>query len=252
MTQVKKGLLVALLGGGLVLLPLICQGAEVTLPDISIKIGGSEEGLATSIQILLLLAVLTFLPAILLMMTSFTRFIIVFSLLRHALGLQQTPPNQVLIGLALFLTLFVMSPVFDQVYTSGIRPYMTRHISQEQAFTRVLRPFRDFMFRQTKEKELTLFMEMAKLPKPKGVDDIPTRVIIPAFITSELKAAFQIGFILFIPFLIIDMVIASVLMAMGMLMLPPVLISLPFKLMLFVLVDGWSLLVGSMVRGFQL
>ncbi|MBI5682709.1 MAG: flagellar type III secretion system pore protein FliP [Deltaproteobacteria bacterium] len=237
----------------LVLLPSICSGANesLKLPDISLNIGG-EDGLSSTIQILILLTVLTLLPAIILMMTSFTRFIIVFSLLRQALGLQQTPPNQVLIGLSLFMTLFVMSPVFNQAYTTALEPYLENKINQNEAFSKGIKPFRDFMLKQTRERELALFVEMSKMEKPKEVNDIPSTVIIPAFITSELKTAFQIGFLIFIPFLIIDMVVASILMSMGMLMLPPIMISLPFKLMLFVLVDGWSLLVGSMIGSFRI
>ncbi|MBI5328544.1 MAG: flagellar type III secretion system pore protein FliP [Deltaproteobacteria bacterium] len=226
-------------------------GEGLNLPDVSLRIGGGND-LSGTIQILTLLTVLTILPAIILMMTSFTRFIIVFSLLRQALSLQQTPPNQVLIGLSLFMTFFVMSPVFEKSYATALEPYLSKKMSQQEAFSAGIKPFREFMLKQTKEKELALFVEMSKMQKPAGYDDIPTSVIIPAFIISELKIAFQIGFILFIPFLIIDMVVASILMAMGMLMLPPIMISLPFKLMLFVLVDGWSLLVGSMIGSFRI
>lgn len=232
--------------------PSLSFGANegLSLPNISLNIGG-KDGLSSTIQILILLTVLTLLPAIILMMTSFTRFIIVFSLLRQALGLQQTPPNQVIIGLSLFMTLFVMSPVLNQAYTTGLEPYLEDKISQQEAFSNGIKPFRDFMFKQTREQELALFVELSKMEKPEGQNDIPSTVIIPAFITSELKTAFQIGFLLFIPFLIIDMVVASILMSMGMLMLPPIMISMPFKLMLFVLVDGWSLLVGSMIGSFR-
>lgn len=235
-----------------ILFPSVSLGANegLTLPDISVNIGG-EDGLSSTIQIVMFLTVLTLLPAVLLMMTSFTRFIIVFSLLRQALGLQQTPPNQVIIGLSLFMTLFVMSPVFNQSYTTALEPYLQNKLSQNEAFSNGIKPFREFMLKQTKEKELALFVELSKMEKPKGQNDIPVTVIIPAFITSELKTAFQIGVLLFIPFLVIDMVVASILMSMGMLMLPPVMISLPFKLMLLVLVDGWSLLVGSMVGSFK-
>ncbi|MEE8573788.1 MAG: flagellar type III secretion system pore protein FliP [Thermodesulfobacteriota bacterium] len=224
---------------------------SLTLPEISMKVGGGE-GMSTTLQIVMLLTVLTLLPAIVLMMTSFTRFVIVFSLLRHAMGLQQTPPNQVLIGISLFMTLFIMSPVLEDVYTNAVDPYMNEKITQNEALNIGVQPFRAFMFAQTKDKELELFMDMSKTEKAESYDDIPLSVVIPAFITSELKNAFQIGFIVFIPFLIIDMVVASVLMSMGMFMLPPVLISLPFKLMLFVLVDGWALLIGSMVRSFNI
>jgi len=235
-------------------IPSISSAADraLSMPAISLQIGGDGGGLSTTIQILLVLTILSLAPAILLMMTSFTRFIIVFSLLRQALGLQQTPPNQVLIGLALFMTLFVMSPVFNQAYTTALEPYLAKEIGEKEVISRGLKPFREFMLKQTKEKELALFIDMAHIQKPKGYDDIPTTVVIPAFVTSELKTAFQIGFVIFIPFLIIDMVVASVLMAMGMIMVPPVMISLPFKLMLFVLADGWYLLVGSVIRSLQL
>jgi flagellar biosynthetic protein FliP len=248
MVDIRK---ISALAGSLVLLPGMAMAAAepLKLPEISMKIGGGE-GMSTTLQIVMLLTVLTLLPAIILMMTSFTRFIIVFSLLRQAMGLQQTPPNQVLIGIALFMTFFVMSPVFNEVYNDALAPYMSEEITQGEAFEKGIKPFRSFMFAQTKEKELKLFLDMSKAENVKGYDDIPLSVVIPAFITSELKNAFQIGFVVFIPFLIIDMVVASVLMSMGMFMLPPVLISLPFKLMLFVLVDGWNLLIGSMVRSF--
>ncbi|MFQ5330021.1 MAG: flagellar type III secretion system pore protein FliP [Thermodesulfobacteriota bacterium] len=225
-----------------------------TLPaigDLSSQLGG-EGGVATTIQIVLLLTALTLIPAVLLMMTSFTRFIIVLSLLRHAMGLQQSPPNQVILGLSLFLTFFVMSPVLNQAYVKGVAPYLNQEVDYKEAVTMGLEPFRAFMFKQTGEKEIALFAGMSGMEQPKSRDEVPTRVVIPAFITSELKTAFQVGFIIFIPFLLIDMVVASVLMSMGMMMLPPILISLPFKLMLFVLVDGWNLLVGSMVGGVHL
>ncbi|MBI5599094.1 MAG: flagellar type III secretion system pore protein FliP [Deltaproteobacteria bacterium] len=233
--------------------PSVSHGAARLLatPNISLQVGSGEGGLSTTIQIVILLTVLTVAPAIVLMMTSFTRFIIVLSLLRQAIGLQQTPPNQVLVGLALFMTFFVMSPVFNRVYTTALEPYMGKKMGEQEALSTGLKPLREFMLKQTREDDLSLFIEMSRMERPKNYDDIPTSVIIPAFITGELKTAFQIGFVIFIPFLIIDMVVASVLMSMGMLMLPPVMISLPFKLMLFVLVDGWHLLIGSMVRSFQ-
>ncbi len=231
----------------LILLPVRAYGAE-PLTSLFLK----EELLSTPVRIIIVLTILTFLPAILLTMTSFVRFVIVFSLLRNALGLQQTPPNQVIIGLSLFMTLFVMSPVFDKAYTQAFQPYREGKIGDYEALSRAILPFREFMLRQIDEKDLIVFVDMAGIKDVKGPEDIPTRVLIPAFLTGELKRAFEIGFILFIPFLVIDMVVASVLMSMGMLMLPPVLISLPFKLMLFVLVDGWTLLIGSMVRSFQI
>jgi flagellar biosynthetic protein FliP len=210
--------------------------------------GGTQWSL--SIQTLLLLTSLTFLPAVLLMMTSFTRIIIVLSLLRHALGTQTSPPNQVLIGLALFLTFFVMAPVGDRIYTDAYLPLSENRITFTQALDRGAVPLRAFMLKQVREGDLALFTKVANQPQPATADDVPMRVLIPAFVTSELKTAFQIGFIIFIPFLIIDMVVASVLMSMGMMMMSPVMVSLPFKIMLFVLVDGWNLVVSSLVASF--
>jgi flagellar biosynthetic protein FliP len=210
--------------------------------------GGTQWSL--SIQTLLLLTSLSFLPALLLMMTSFTRIVIVMSLLRQAIGTQTSPPNQVVVGLALFLTFFIMAPVADKIYTDAYLPLAENKISFPEALERGSVPLRGFMLKQTREAELTLFTKIAKQPKPASADQVPMRVLIPAFVTSELKTAFQIGFIVFIPFLIIDMVVASVLMSMGMMMMSPVIVSLPFKIMLFVLVDGWNLLIGSLVQSF--
>jgi flagellar biosynthetic protein FliP len=210
--------------------------------------GGTQWSL--SIQTLLLLTGLTFLPAIILMMTSFTRIIIVFSLLRQALGTQSSPPNTVLVGLTLFLTFFIMSPVIDRIYNEAYLPLSENKIGFPEALDRGAVPLRAFMIKQTREADLALFTKVAKQPKPESAETVPMRVLIPAFVTSELKTAFQIGFIVFIPFLIIDMVVASVLMSMGMMMMSPVIVALPFKIMLFVLVDGWNLLVGSIVRSY--
>jgi len=224
----------------------------VGLPNVSLSVGGanSPQGVATAIQIVLLLTVLTLAPAILLMMTSFTRLVIVFSLLRQALGVQQAPPNQVIIGLSLFLTFFIMSPAFTQINNTALQPYMNGTITQDAALTGALEPLREFMLKNTREKDMELFLKLSKSEAPKVKSDIPTLALIPAFVTSELKTAFQIGFLIYLPFLVIDMVVASVLMSMGMMMLPPVMVSMPFKLMLFVLVDGWYLLVGSLVQSF--
>jgi flagellar biosynthesis protein FliP len=202
------------------------------------------------IQILALLTVLSLAPAILIMMTSFTRLVVVFSFLRHALGTNQMPPNQLLVGLALFLTFFIMTPVWQTVHDKALVPYQEKRISQTQALEEALKPVRKFMFKQTREKDLALFIQLAKMPRPKSQEEISTTVLLPAFMISELKTAFQIGCLLYIPFLIVDMVVSSVLLSMGMMMLPPVMISLPFKVMLFVLVDGWNLLVGSLVKSF--
>lgn len=222
-----------------------------TLPAItSTPLAGGSTQWSLSIQTLLLLTGLTFLPALLLMMTSFTRIIIVFSLLRHALGTQTSPPNQVLIGLALFLTFFIMAPVGDRIYTEAYQPLAENKISFQQALERGAVPLRAFMLKQTRAADLALFTKLSRAPAPQNTDEVPLTVLIPAFVTSELKTAFQIGFIIFIPFLIIDMVVASVLMSMGMMMMSPVIVAMPFKIMLFVLVDGWQLVIGSLVSSF--
>jgi flagellar biosynthetic protein FliP len=210
--------------------------------------GGTQWSL--SIQTLLLLTGLTFLPALLLMMTSFTRIIIVLSLLRQALGTQTSPPNQVLIGLSLFLTFFVMAPVGDKIYSDAYLPLAENRITFMEALDRGAVPLRTFMLKQVREADLALFTKIANQPVPAKATDVPMRVLVPAFVTSELKTAFQIGFIVFIPFLIIDMIVASILMSMGMMMMSPVIVALPFKIMLFVLVDGWNLLIASLVASF--
>ena len=221
-------------------------------PFISIGMDQAQEPgkIAVVLQIFLLMTVLSLAPAILIMLTSFTRVVIVLSLLRRALGTMQMPPNQVLIGLALFLTFFIMTPVWQQINETALQPYLDDKIAQQQALQKAAEPLRGFMFKQTREKDLALFVSIAKIERPKDVDDIPISVLIPSFIISEVKTAFQIGLLLYVPFLIIDMVVASVLLSMGMMMLPPIMISLPFKLMLFVLADGWNLLIGSLVRSF--
>lgn len=226
--------------------------AQMTLPNINLGFKSTENPneIVNTIKILIMLTVLTLAPAILIMMTSFTRIIIVLSFVRQALGTQQMPPNQLLVGLALFLTLFIMSPFFNRINEQAVQPFLNNQINQEVAFDNAMAPLREFMFNQTRDSDLSLFLGMAKVAQPKTRADVPNSVIIPAFILSELKTAFQIGFIIYLPFLVIDMVTASVLMAMGMMMLPPVVISLPFKIMLFVLVDGWSLLTGSLVKSF--
>lgn len=226
--------------------------AQVTLPSVNIGFKTTEnpDEIVSAIKIILILTVLTLAPAILIMMTSFTRIIIVLSFLRQAMGIQQMPPNQLLVGLALFLTFFIMGPSLSELNTKGVQPYLAGKITQEKALEETLAPLRKFMFSQTRPQDLSLFVRLAKIEKPKTLAEVPTLVLVPAFVISELKTAFQIGFIIFLPFLIIDMVAASLLMAMGMMMLPPVVISLPFKIMLFILVDGWALLIGSMVKSF--
>jgi len=222
------------------------------LPTISLGITQAEnpEQVSTALQIVLLLTILSVAPAILLMTTGFVRIVVVLSFVRQAMGTQQMPPNQVVIGLALFLTFFVMSPVFEKVNEQALQPYLTNQITQQQALDLAVQPMREFMFSQTSEKELELLIEISGGKMPDTKDDVSTMALIPAFMLSELKRAFQIGFMIFIPFLVIDMLVASVLMAMGMMMLPPVIISLPFKLLLFVLVDGWPLVVGNLVKSF--
>ena len=226
------------------------DGPGASLFSIQMGEGGNPAQTSVVLQIFLLLTVLSLAPAILIMLTSFTRMAIVLSVMRQAIGTQSMPPNQVIIGLALFLTLFVMSPVWEQVHQEALTPYLDSQISQQEALARAMEPVRQFMFKQTREKDLAMLMEIAKAPRPQNMADVPTSALIPAFIISELKTAFQMAFMLYVPFLIIDMVVASVLLSMGMMMLPPVMISLPFKLMLFVLADGWHLIVGSLVKGF--
>lgn len=223
------------------------------LPGIvSTRGPGGSQTWSLSVQTLVLLTSLTFLPALLLSMTSFTRILIVLGLLRTAIGTQSAPPNQILVGLSLFLTFFVMSPVFDKVYSEAYKPFSENKISVEQAMERGIQPFKQFMLKQTREADLALFAKLANIEKMEGPEQVPLRILLPAFVISELKTAFQIGFTIFIPFLIIDLVVASVLMSMGMMMVPPATISLPFKLMLFVLVDGWQLLIGALAQSFYM
>lgn len=227
--------------------------APIALPKIGLDVSSSDQpqDIALSLQILALLTIFSLAPAILILMTSFTRIIVVFSFLRNALATQQMPPNQVLVGLALFLTFFVMAPVWSDINQNALQPYLKGDIIQEEAFANGIKPLREFMIRQTREKDLALFVNLSNMPKPTGVQDIPTAALIPAFAISELKTAFQIGFILYIPFIVIDMVVASTLMSMGMMMLPPMMISLPFKLLLFILVDGWNLVVQALIMSFR-
>jgi flagellar biosynthetic protein FliP len=220
--------------------------------DIRIDLSGGEEPGRTAVvlEIFLLFTVLSLAPAILVMVTGFTRIVVVLSILRQALGTQGTPPNPVIIGLSLFLTLFIMFPAGERVYENALAPYLAEEISLTEAMGRAEAPLRGFMAAQTRERDLALFVDIAGLERPRTIDDVPSRVLIPAFVISELKTAFQIAFLLYLPFLIVDMVVASVLLSMGMMMLPPVMVSLPFKLMLFVLADGWYLIVGSLTRSF--
>ena len=238
----------------LILLPAVTASAQPgPLPNISLNIGGNaEQGKAsTVVQLLLILTVLSLAPALLMMVTSFTRIIIVLSLVRNALGVQQMPSNQIIIGLALFLTFFIMAPVWQQVNEEALKPYYEDRINGEEALALASTPVKNFMLKQTREKDLALFVKLSKEKRPEKPMDITLPVLIPAFVISELKTAFQIGFLIFLPFLIIDIVVASILLSMGMMMLPPIMISLPFKLLLFVLVDGWYLIVESLVRSFK-
>ena len=239
-----------LLAAAALALPLWAMGQPGIPAFNSTPAPGGGQNYSLPVQTLILMTSLTFLPAALLMMTCFTRIIIVLSLLRQAIGTQSAPPNQVLVGLALFLTLFVMGPVFDKIYTDAYLPYQENKISMQQAMDKGVDPLKTFMLKQTRQADLALFAKMSRSPALQGPEDVPLRILVPAFVTSELKTAFQIGFAIFIPFLIIDMVVASVLMSMGMMMMSPATISLPFKLMLFVLVDGWQLLLGSLSQSF--
>jgi len=249
--------LARLLGGLAVLLPLLFTTGALAaqapgLPAFtSTPASGGGQTYSLSLQTLLFLSALTVLPAVLLMMTGFTRIIIVLSLLRQALGTPSSPPNQVLVGLALFLTFFVMGPVFDRIYQEAWLPYSENRIEIGEALEKGVQPLRGFMLRQTREADLALFLKISGTGELASPQDVPLKVLVPAYVTSELKTAFQIGFLVFLPFLIIDMVVASVLMSMGMMMVSPALIALPFKLMLFVLVDGWGLLIGSLAQSFS-
>jgi flagellar biosynthetic protein FliP len=228
------------------------SSSPLSLPSVQISMTPAKEPtqIVGAVKIFLLLTVLSLAPAILITMTSFGRIVVVFSFLRQALGTQQAPSNQIVIGLSLFLSFFVMAPVWSEIHEKALSPYLEKRIGEEEAMKQALAPLRRFMLKQTREGDLGLFLDISKTARPKNEDDVPTHLLIPAFIVSELKTAFQMGFLLFIPFLVLDLIVSSVLMAMGMMMLPPVLISLPFKLLLFVLVDGWGLVVGSMVRSF--
>ena len=231
--------------------PLALTADPLSIPAITLSnTPDGQQEYSVSLQILLIMTALSFIPAFVILMTSFTRIIIVFSILRQALGLQQTPSNQLLNGMALFLTLFIMAPVFERVNQDALQPYLKEQMTAQQAIEKAQGPLKDFMLAQTRQSDLDLFMRLSKRTDIAGPDQVPLTILVPAFVTSELKTAFQIGFMIFIPFLIIDMVVASVLMAMGMMMLSPLIISLPFKIMLFVLVDGWALIMGTLASSF--
>jgi flagellar biosynthetic protein FliP len=227
--------------------PAAAQSISIDLGPAG-GIGGGISG--EIVRLVLLLTVLSLAPGILVMVTSFTRIVVVLSFLRTAIGLQQSPPNAVIVGLSLFLTAFVMAPTFERAWTDGLAPLIGHEIGEEEAFARTARPFHAFMQAQTREKDLSLFLDIARLPAPDSPDTVPLRILVPAFMIGELRKAFEIGFLVFLPFLVIDLVVSAVLMAMGMMMLPPVMVSLPFKLVFFVLVDGWYLVTAGLVQGF--
>lgn len=251
----KHALFLMLFLGGLACMSVAAADSAhaVTVPTIQIGVGDSDEPqeVAKTLQIALVLTILALAPSILIMMTSFTRIIIVFSFLRHALNTQQMPSNQILVGMALFLTFYIMSPVWQRINETALQPYMNEQLPLTEALHKAAIPLREFMLKQTKEKDLSLLVSMTKGERPRTVEDIPLTTVIPAFMISEVSTAFSVGFLIYIPFLVIDMVVACVLLSMGMMMLPPVMVSLPFKILLFVLVDGWNLLIGSVIKSFH-
>jgi len=232
---------------------IIWGGDSVSIPTMNFNLSEPDtpQQLVSSLNVLVVLTLLFLAPSMVLVMTTFTRFVIVFGFLRQALGTQQVPPTQLLVMLAMILTFFVMEPVGTKAYEQGIKPYIAEKIGYEEAFTKTTLPFKNFMIRNTREKDLALFLRIRKMQNPQTVADVPLSIVIPAFVISELKTAFEIGFLLFLPFLVIDMVVASILMSMGMMMLPPVMISLPFKILIFVLIDGWNLLIGNLVASIK-
>ncbi|WP_319588680.1 flagellar type III secretion system pore protein FliP [uncultured Desulfobulbus sp.] len=242
--------LIPCLGLFLLLAPELAAAVNLPTLSLGIKEANTPAEVSTALQVLLVMTILTVAPAILLMTTAFTRIVIVLGFVRQAMGTQNTPPNQVLLGLALFLTFFVMAPTFNSINTQALQPYMQEKITQQQALERSVEVMREFMFSQVQESELQLLIDITKEQQPANKKEVSSSILIPAFMLSELKRSFQMGFMIYVPFLVIDMLVASVLMAMGMMMLPPVVISLPFKLLLFVLVDGWQLVVGSLVKSF--
>ena len=250
--QCVRGIVLAIVLLGA--MSLFADAAQAqALPKISLQVEDAKEGgdAAVSLQIIFLLTILSLAPSILIMMTSFTRIVVVLSFLRTAIGTQQMPPNQLIIGLSLFLTFFVMAPVWDRVNDDATQPLVEDQIPYSEALDKGMEPIREFMLKQTRQKDMALFVRMAQIKQPRNHKEIPNSVLIPSFIISELRTAFQIGFILFIPFLVIDLVVSSILLSMGMMMLPPIMVSMPFKILLFVLVDGWNLLIQSLVKSFN-
>ena len=242
-----------ILGGILILLFMTKEAMAAPVPNVNIGIGSSNrpEDVAVTLQVMALLTVLSLAPGIIMMTTSFVRIVVVIGFLRNALATQNVPPNQVVIALSLFLTFYVMAPYWSESYDNGIRPYLDGEITQEVALTNTVEPIREFMFKQTRESDLALFVNLSDAERPNGPEDVSTFTLIPAYIISELKTAFQIGFMIYIPFIVIDMIVATTLMSMGMMMLPPVMISMPFKILLFVMVDGWHLLIQSLIVSFK-
>ncbi|MEN6467013.1 MAG: flagellar type III secretion system pore protein FliP [Syntrophaceae bacterium] len=247
--KIKAALALAIVLAVLASAAPVCP-EPMPIPSVSINLAGKGDQTSTVIQLIVLLTVLSLAPAILIMLTSFTRIVVVLSLLRHALGTTNMPPNNIIIGLSLFLTFFIMAPVFDKVNTAALQPYLSKQITTDKAFELASPPLKDFMLKQTREKDIALFLDISKSKRPEKAADLTLSVLVPAFVISELRTAFQIGFLVYLPFLVLDMVVASVLLSMGMMMLPPIMVSLPFKLLLFVMVDGWNLIVGSLVRSF--
>ena len=237
----------------MILLATNCAEAAPIIPSLNVEVGTAEnpEQVASTLQVIAVLTLATLAPGILMMTTSFVRIIVIIGFLRNALATQNVPPNQVIIALAMFLTFYIMAPYWSQANENGLQPYLAGQISQEEAITNVLEPMREFMFRQTREADLALFVNLSDAERPNSQEDVSTFVLIPAFMISELKTAFQIGFMLYVPFIVIDMIVATTLMSMGMMMLPPVMISLPFKILLFVMIDGWHLLIRSIIVSFR-
>ncbi len=250
MTRTLKTWAVVVALGLSVLAAAPAHAASPVKVTVDLGEDGGRAQVSTGLQLVALLTVLSIAPALLMLLTSFTRIVIVLSFLRRSLGTGSQPSNQIIVGLALFLTFFIMAPVWQKVHAEGVRPYMAEEIGAQEALEKGLKPVRDFMWSQTREKDLALFVHVSAMERPEKIDDVPTHVLIPAFVLSELRTAFTMGFVLFLPFLVIDMVVASVLLSMGMMMLPPVMVSLPFKILLFILVDGWYLLVSSLVASF--
>ena len=242
-----------MLAAGFFLLFMNCAQAAPLVPSVNIEVGTADtpQDVATTLQVMGLLTLVTIAPGILIMTTSFVRIVVIIGFLRNALATQNVPPNQVILSLAMFLTFYIMSPYWSQANENGIQPYLNGQITQEEALTNTVEPIREFMFRQTRESDLALFVNLSDSERPETQDDVSTFVLIPAFLISELKTAFQIGFMLYVPFIVIDMIVASTLMSMGMMMLPPVMISLPFKILLFVMIDGWHLLIRSIIVSFR-